>query len=83
MHTDGTGYHPTRGDEIPLEARIILVADVYDALTSNRPYRKAMSTFEAKEVISEQAGRDFDPTVVRAFLAVFARGEMEIPEVLI
>ena len=48
---NGLGYHPTRGHEIPLEARIISVADVYDALTSDRPYRKAMSPFEAKDVI--------------------------------
>lgn len=39
---DGSGYHPTRGEEIPLEARITSVADVYDSLTSDRPYRKAM-----------------------------------------
>jgi HD-GYP domain-containing protein (c-di-GMP phosphodiesterase class II) len=38
---DQSGYHPTRGEEIPIEARIISVADVYDSLTSDRPYRKA------------------------------------------
>ena len=80
---DGTGYHPTKGLDIPLEARIITVADVYDALTSDRPYRKAMSPFEAKEVISEKAGSDFDPQVVQAFLAIFAKGGMEIPEVMV
>lgn len=80
---DGSGYHPTRGEEIPLEARIIAVADVYDSLTSDRPYRKAMSPFEAKEIIAKGSGTDFDPKVVDAFLAAFRRAEMEVPEVLV
>ena len=80
---DGSGYHPTRGEEIPLEARIIAVADVYDSLTSDRPYRKAMSPFEAKEIIAKGSGTDFDPKVVEAFLAAFRRAEMEVPEVLV
>jgi putative nucleotidyltransferase with HDIG domain len=80
---DGSGYHPTRGEEIPLEARIISVADVYDSLTSDRPYRKAMSPYEAKEIIAKGSGTDFDPKVVEAFLAAFRRAEMEVPEVLV
>ena len=80
---DGTGYHPTQDEDIPLEARIISVADVYDALTSDRPYRKAMPIFEAKQMIVEMAGSDFDPVVVDAFVTVFNRGEMEIPEVMV
>jgi putative nucleotidyltransferase with HDIG domain len=75
---NGSGYHPTKGNEIPLEARIISVADVYDALTSDRPYRKAMSPFEAKEVIIKGTGTDFDPQVVEAFLAAFRFGEMDV-----
>jgi putative nucleotidyltransferase with HDIG domain len=75
---NGSGYHPTKGDEIPLEARIISVADVYDALTSDRPYRKAMSPFEAKEIIIKGTGTDFDPQVVEAFLAAFRFGEMDV-----
>jgi putative nucleotidyltransferase with HDIG domain len=75
---DGSGYHPTRGDEIPLEARIVSVADVYDSLTSDRPYRKAMSPFDAKDIIAKGAGTEFDPHVVDAFLAAFRFGEMEI-----
>jgi len=46
---DGKGYHPSRGEGIPLAARILSVADAYDAMTRDRPYRKAMSTFEAKK----------------------------------
>ncbi len=80
---DGSGYHPTRGEEIPIEARIISVADVYDSLTSDRPYRKAMSPFEAKEIIAKGSGTDFDPNVVDAFLTAFRRAEMEVPEVLV
>jgi HD domain len=75
---NGSGYHPTRGDEIPLEARIISVADVYDSLTSDRPYRKAMSPFEAKEIIAKGTGTDFDPAVVDAFLTAFRFGEMDV-----
>jgi putative nucleotidyltransferase with HDIG domain len=74
---NGSGYHPTRGNEIPLEARVITVADVYDSLTSDRPYRKAMSPFEAKEIIVKGTGTDFDPKVVDAFLAAFRFGEMD------
>ncbi|HYB62597.1 MAG TPA: HD-GYP domain-containing protein [Methylomirabilota bacterium] len=80
---NGCGYHPTRGDEIPLEARIISVADVYDALTSDRPYRKAMPPLEAREVIVKGAGTDFDPDVVAAFQAAFSGGLMEVPELVI
>jgi putative nucleotidyltransferase with HDIG domain len=80
---DASGYHPNGGEDIPLEARIISVADVYDSITSDRPYRKAMSLFEARDVISKGAGTDFDPRVVNAFLDAFRRGEMEVPAVVI
>jgi HD-GYP domain-containing protein (c-di-GMP phosphodiesterase class II) len=80
---DGSGYHPTHGTEIPLEARIIAVADVYDALASDRPYRKAMSPFDAKETIVKGKGTEFDPEVVEAFLGVFRMGEMEVPELMV
>ena len=75
-------YTP-RGEEIPVEARIISVADVYDSLTSDRPYRKAMSPFDAKEIIVKGSGTDFDPRVVNAFVSAFQRREMEVPEVVI
>ncbi len=80
---DGSGYHPTRGEEIPLEARIIAVADVYDSLTSDRPYRKAITPFEAKEIIVKGSGSDFDPRVVKAFLTAFSKRELEVPEVIL
>ena len=75
---DGSGYNPTSGEAIPFEARIIAVADVYDALTSDRPYRKAMSPFEARDVITNGENTEFDPKVVAAFNALFRRGELEI-----
>jgi HD-GYP domain-containing protein (c-di-GMP phosphodiesterase class II) len=74
---NGSGYHSARGQEIPLEARIISVADVYDSLTSDRPYRKAMSPFDAKDIIVRAAATDFDPLVVDAFLTAFRFGEMD------
>jgi len=75
---DGSGYHPVKGEDIPLEARIIAVADVYDAMISDRPYAKAMSPLGAKEAISKGSGADFDPTVVKAFLKAFQTGSLEI-----
>ncbi len=80
---DGSGYHPTKGDEIPIEARIISVADVYDALVSDRPYRKGISPFEARDVIAKASGTDFDPRVVKAFEAAFRKQRLEVPEVLV
>ncbi|MGH9352280.1 MAG: HD-GYP domain-containing protein, partial [Terriglobia bacterium] len=61
----------------------ISVADVYDSLTSDRPYRKAMSPFDAKEIIVKGTGRDFDPAVVKAFLEAFDHREMEVPELVV
>lgn len=75
---DGSGYHPTSGDAIPIEARIIAVADVYDSLTSDRPYRKAMSPFDAKDIIVKGTNTEFDPQVVEAFLAAFRFGELDV-----
>ena len=67
---DGTGYPDTLGGEtIPLQVRILSVADVFDALTSDRPYRDAMSIGDALEIITREAGRQFDPAVVVAFKA--------------
>jgi putative nucleotidyltransferase with HDIG domain len=78
---DGSGYHPSQGEEIPLEARIITVADVYDAMASDRPYRKGMSPLDVRDAIVKGSGKDFDPEVVDAFLQAFRNGEMEIPAI--
>ena len=66
---NGRGY-PTglHGEEIPLSARILAVADVYDALTSQRPYRVALSDDAAREHLLQRASINYDPTVVVAFL---------------
>ena len=67
---DGSGYpHGIAGLEIPLSARIVAVADVFDALTSERVYKKAMDVDEAKDLIVSEAGKHFDPEVVAAFKA--------------
>jgi putative nucleotidyltransferase with HDIG domain len=66
---DGSGYPDGLSQEdIPFAARLFAVADVYDALTSNRPYRTAWSKWEAMQYIEEQAGTHFDPRVVPEFL---------------
>jgi HD-GYP domain-containing protein (c-di-GMP phosphodiesterase class II) len=66
---DGTGYpRGLKEEEIPLPARIFAVADVWDALTSDRPYRQAWTDEQAIKYITEQSGKHFDPQVVRAFI---------------
>jgi putative nucleotidyltransferase with HDIG domain len=68
---DGTGYpQGLRGDEIPLSARIFAVADSLDAMTSDRPYRPALPCSAAREEIIRESGRQFDPKVVKGFLAI-------------
>ena len=80
---DGSGYNNMLGEKIPLEARILAVADVYDSLTSDRPYRKAMSPFDAKDIIEKGSGTEFDPRVVKVFLKAFAMGDLEVPNVVL
>lgn len=66
---DGTGYpRGLKGEMIPLSARIFAIADVWDALTSSRPYRKAWTKKKALEYIKEQSGAHFDPYIVEIFL---------------
>jgi putative nucleotidyltransferase with HDIG domain len=68
---DGTGYpRGLKGEQIPFTARMFAVVDVWDALTSDRPYRKAWSESETLAYIREQAGKYFDPQVVDAFLSL-------------
>ncbi len=78
---DGTGYpRGLRGEEIPLAARIFAVVDVYDALTSPRPYRPAWPREKALQYIREQAGTHFDPVVVEAFLRLMEEASFTPPE---
>lgn len=66
---DGSGYpQGLRGEDIPLEARLLSVADVFDALTHDRPYKTAWAVDDAVAEIQRQSGRQFDPHVVEAFL---------------
>lgn len=75
---DGTGYPlGLRGRDIPIAARLFAVVDVYDALTSDRPYRQAWPRERALEYIEEQAGSHFDPDVVRVFLEMLEERSSE------
>ena len=66
---DGTGYPlGIKGEQIPLAARIFAIVDVWDALRSDRPYRKAWSKEKTLAHIEEQSGKHFDPSVVEEFL---------------
>lgn len=68
---DGSGYpRGLRGEEIPVGARIFAIADTLDAMTSDRPYRKAMSFAQARVEISRQSGTQFDPRLVQVFLGM-------------
>lgn len=69
---DGSGYYKAAHEDIPLGARIIAVADVYDALTTDRPYRKAFSPLQAQHEILANASTHFDPNVVKAFNEIFS-----------
>ena len=73
---DGTGYpHGLKGDKIPLFARIIAVADTYDAMTTDRPYRKGMSSETALQELERNKGTQFDPVIVDAFLVAMMENE--------
>ncbi|WP_298406308.1 HD domain-containing phosphohydrolase [uncultured Chloroflexus sp.] len=70
---DGTGYpRGLRGEQIPLAARIFALVDVWDALTNDRPYRRAWTREQACQYIREQAGKHFDPNLVDLFLSITA-----------
>lgn len=75
---NGTGYpHGLKGELIPLSARIFAVADVWDALTNDRPYRKAWSHSKAAEYMSEKSGIYFDPEIIDVFLSRIATTILE------
>jgi len=80
---DGTGYpEGLKGDEIPFLARIVSVADVYEAVTSERPHRDSLPREVALEIIHEERGKQLCPTCVDAFLRWYERtgGEYDLPE---
>jgi HD-GYP domain-containing protein (c-di-GMP phosphodiesterase class II)/methylmalonyl-CoA mutase cobalamin-binding subunit len=80
---DGTGYpRGLKGEAIPIEGRIVAVADVFDALTSDRVYRKAFSVDEAVQMMREQRGRHFDPVLLDAFMEVLGRSGPDAREQL-
>jgi len=73
---DGKGYpFGLKGNEIPIGARIIAIADVYEALRSDRPYRKALSEKKALKIIKDSSGRQFDPKVVDVLIEVLKKGK--------
>ena len=72
---DGSGYLGLSQENIPIAGRIVAVADVFDALISERPYKKPWPLNEAIQEIRNQSGRQFDPLVVEAFLKVLATNE--------
>jgi HD-GYP domain-containing protein (c-di-GMP phosphodiesterase class II) len=78
---DGSGY-PTglSGENIPLHARIVAVADAFDAMTSGRTYQHAVTMEQAKEELLRCAGTHFDPRCVEAFLRAFDKTEGRVPE---
>ncbi len=67
---DGSGYYGARGSDIPLAAHFLIVADSFDAMTSDRPFRRRMTREEALEEIEENAGTQFHPAIAKAFVAV-------------
>ena len=74
---NGSGYPSgLKGEEIPLSARLFAVVDVYDALTSDRPYRSAWSKQAAFDYIQEQAGILFDPSISSKFLELIKEKEL-------
>jgi len=78
---NGRGYpYGLKGDEIPLLARVIAVADTFDAVTTNRPYQKAHEAKDALRIIQNLSGQRLDPRAVDALLAVYERGEIRLPK---
>lgn len=77
---DGRGYpHALKGDEVPMLARIIAVADTFDALTTNRPYQQAHDCEDALRIIHSISGKRLDPTAVAALQDIYQRGEIRVP----
>jgi response regulator RpfG family c-di-GMP phosphodiesterase/PAS domain-containing protein len=78
---DGSGYpRGLKEEQIPLAARIFAVVDVYDALRSDRPYRRAWPEDKVRQYICEQSGKHFDPQIVELFMAFLENGSIPVPE---
>src|SRR6188508_243928 len=76
---DGSGYPSGKaGEEIPVEARVLAVADAFDAMTSDRPYRRALTRGQALTEIERCAGSQFDPEIAHVFLELFAEAELPV-----
>ena len=81
---DGRGYpYGLQGEQIPLLARVIAVADTFDALTTNRPYQKAHTPEEALRIVHNLAGKRLDPSAVAALQAIYDRGEIRVQRSII
>jgi len=81
---DGMGYpNKLKGEEIPLGARILAVADAFDAMTSPRPYRQRLTDEEAAEILKDGAGTQWDPGVVDAFFRVLERESKMLEALLV
>ena len=77
-HYDGSGYpHGLAGEDIPLGSRIVLAAEAFDVMTSDRPYRQAMSLYDAMQELTRGAGSRFDPDVVAALVNLVRLGEVK------
>ena len=80
---NGRGYpHGLRGDEIPLLARVIAVADTFDAITTNRTYQEARHPVEALRIMQTLSGQRLDPKAVTALMTVYYDGQIQIPQSL-
>jgi len=74
---DGSGYpRQLAGTDIPLEGRLMAIVDVYDALISERPYKKAFAPEEALQIIRNSSGTQFDPSLVNVFVDAFRHSSM-------
>ncbi len=80
---DGNGYHRLAGETIPIEARIVSVADVFDVITHDRPYKQAETSEIAIECLCEERGKQFDPSLVEAFCQLVVGGDLaKLAEIL-
>ncbi len=80
---DGSGYpEGLAGEAIPMEARILAVADAYDAMTSNRPYRRVLDPDQMVAEFERHAGTQFDPAVTEVFVELYRSGQLRIPDLI-